>query len=188
MKLFYDPDMSDMDRAEMLEEFGRALKHLPKWAVSQAFDRWNREQRRRPSPADIVALAGQALRRVTDELAERRRVEAPPALSAPVRADLSPEARAAMAERSQRIIEEAGFTARRLDLLSRAPTARSDEEAEARTAAFSRHWTEGAAPDSPAMKALHRARATNEIVQAARADYREQLMNQQNGNGHAFAE
>jgi hypothetical protein len=124
---YFDRDMSNRDRAEMLEDYGRALRGLPRWAVSQAFDRWISEQRRRPAPGDIVDLAKQAIRRITDELASRRREAERATLPAP---ETDPEERAAMAERAKRIMEEAGFTAARMAFVKRFPTARTVEEAE----------------------------------------------------------
>lgn len=169
LKLYFERDMSDLDRAEMLEEFGRALRGLPRWAVSQAFDRWNREQRRRPAPGDIVDLAKQAIRRITDELADRRREADRAALPAP---ETDPEERAAMAERAKRIIEEAGFTAKRLAIVQRFPTARTIEEAVAKHETDRQHWTEAVAPDGPEMAALRAARAANPLMMAAKDDAR----------------
>jgi hypothetical protein len=169
LKLFFERDMSDLDKAEMLEEFGRALRDLPRWAVSQAFDRWNREQRRRPAPGDIVELAKQAMRRVTDELADRRREGDGSALPGP---ETDPRERAEMAERAKRILEEAGFTARRIDLVNRFPTARTVEEAEARLESLPPHWSKAVAPDGREMAALRAERAANPIMRAAMEDAR----------------
>lgn len=161
MKLFYDPDMSEFDRAEMLEEFGRALKSFPKWAVAQAFDKWNRENRRRPSPGDIVDNARKAVRAVTDELAERRRVQTYVAIEPP-----RPETKEEMAQKAQNIITDAGFTAKRHEMLKKMPDARTMEEAmiEAKPRA---HWTELVDPDGPEMAALKRSRMANPLMRAS---------------------
>ena len=169
LKLYFEREMSDLDRAEMLEEFGRALRDLPRWAVSQAFDRWNREQRRRPAPGDIVDLAKQAMRRITDELADRRREADRAAL--PTREN-DPKERALMAETAKAIMEEAGFTAARFDVVKRFPTVRTLEEAYAKSEAQQPHWTETVAPDSAEMAALRAARAANAMMRAAKEDVR----------------
>lgn len=78
LKLYFEPDMTAEDRVAILEAFARALRDFPRWAVSRAFDGWEREQRRRPSPGDIVALTRAALQPVRDELAERQKALQPP--------------------------------------------------------------------------------------------------------------
>ena len=70
--------MIPADRAAMIEEFGKALRRFPKWAVAGAFDDWMAEQRRRPSPGDIAALAAKRVQRLTTELTERKKAEPEP--------------------------------------------------------------------------------------------------------------
>lgn len=67
--------MVPADRAAMIEEFGKALRRFPKWAVAGAFDDWMANQTRRPSPGDIAQLATKRVRRLTVELGERRKDE-----------------------------------------------------------------------------------------------------------------
>jgi len=112
LRLFYDPDMGELDRAEMLDEFGRALRDFPRWAVAQGFDRWVKEQRRRPAPGEIVDLAKQAMRRVSDEVAQRAKA---------LREPEHETRQIVTAEQRARILEEAGFTTARLAAISVRP-------------------------------------------------------------------
>lgn len=177
LKAFYDPEMSDIDRAELLEEFGRALRALPRWAVSRAFDNWMRCRTRRPSPADINIEAKLAIKDLTDELDRRKRISEPPEPQAP-RVD-----GAAATE----IMARAGFTPQRIEAIRRAPMASTFSEAIARTDAQpAPHWSETADPDGPEIRALRRAREGNKLVQEARADQRRQRdARQQNEHGTA---
>ena len=163
LKAFFDPGMSDQDRASLLDEFARALRNVPRWAVARGFDAWMRTRTRRPSPAEINIEAQKAIREFTDELAHRRRMEAP---------DEPPRQRADQ-EAAERIMMQAGFTPKRLDAVRQAPMARTMDEAVARSEAPPRlHWSETADPDGPEMRALRRARDENRIVQEARAQQR----------------
>ena len=76
LKLYYDPDMSAADRADMMDSYRKALSSRPKWAVAKAFDEWERTGTRRPSPADLDKLAGKAMQVLTDEIARRKKDEA----------------------------------------------------------------------------------------------------------------
>lgn len=144
--------MSHEDHAAVLDEFARALRDLPKWAVAKGFDSWMRSRNRRPSPAEIGIEAGRAIKELTDEIADRRRrAAAPPAPKPPVDRDAAAE-----------ILRRAGFTARRLDAVRKSPMARSLDEAVAQPAP--QHWSDTAAPDSPEWRALRRAREANQIV------------------------
>lgn len=52
---------SEQTDAAIREEFVRALKGIPQWAVHQAFDKWVRSEKRRPCPAEIVELSQDAM-------------------------------------------------------------------------------------------------------------------------------
>jgi len=166
LKAFYDPGMDDRDRAALLDEFARALRNVPRWAVAKGFDAWMRTRTRRPSPAEINIEAQAAIRELTDELAHRKRMaepEAPP----PPRVD---------AETAARTLQQHGFTPKRMEAIRKAPMASTFAEALARSEEPPRpHWTETADPDGPAMRALRAARDTNPIVQEARAQQRRAL-------------
>lgn len=150
LSCFYEPDMAPEDRAAMMDEFGRALRNFPRWAVSKAYDGWMRTAHRRPSPGEIAILAGRELKAVTDEIALRRKLEVAP--EAPRE---KPDA-AAAAE----ILNRAGWTPSRMDAIRRAhPMVGSMSEAEtARASARVPHWSETAAPDDPRFAALRKAR------------------------------
>lgn len=75
--------MVPADRAAMIEEFGKALRSFPKWAVVGAFDDWMATARRRPAPGDIVALASKRVQRLTTEIAERKKAEPEPVRELP---------------------------------------------------------------------------------------------------------
>jgi len=157
LKLYYDPAMDDLDRADMLDEFRKALSHMPKWAVAKGFDEWARTMSRRPSPAEIAILAQRAIRSIADELADRVKMNAP--------ASLPPEPRSDDEKaRASRIMEMAGFTPKRIDAVRSRPMARSDAELYDENKEHRPHWTETVAPDSAEMEQLRAARAANPLM------------------------
>jgi len=159
LKHYYDPDMSADDRAEMLDGYARALSTYPRWATAKAFDDWEKTATRRPSPGEIVILAGRAVKTLTDELHSRRPPLPPPLPPAPEPDPISPEVAA-------EIMAKAGFTPQRILTIQRAPMAATFAEAEERMAVPDRaHWSETAKPDDPAWEQLRRARAENTLIQ-----------------------
>ena len=160
LKLYYDPDMDAQDRADMLNLFAKALQQYPKWAVARGFDDWEKTGTRRPSPAEIGILAGRAVKEITDELAKRRVNSAPP----------PKERQPVDAAEAERIMQRAGFTAKRMEAVRRSPMANTFADAEAVFDAPRKpHWTETADPDGPDMAQLRAARAANPLIQAALA-------------------
>lgn len=160
LKLYFDPDMDNEDRAEMLDAFARALRPYPKWVVAKGFDDWDRTpgQRRRPSPGEIVYLASLVVKEITDELARRKREQAPAPEAAPPRVE---------GGAAERIMAQAGFTPKRIEAVRAAPMANSFVEAEARAAEPPvRHWTESATPAQLAQ--LQAARDANPLIIEAR--------------------
>lgn len=163
LKLFYDPDMSIDDRAEMMDKFGRALKDLPRWAVSKGFDQWEKTMQRRPSPGDIFILADRECNRIRDELADRSKMAQP---TTPPPQPRDP----ATAEMAERMMQAAGFTPRRMEAVQRRPMATSEAELYANARQDRElHWTEKLAPDHPEMVALRAARLKNPAMRAAMA-------------------
>lgn len=159
LKAFYEPGMLDQDRAALLDEFARALRNVPRWAVAKGFDVWMRSRSRRPSPGEIYTEAMKAIRELTDELDYRKRMQAPDETPTP-RVD---------AETAARILEQAGFTPKRMETVRKAPMARTMDEAVARVETpRPPHWSETADPDGPEMRALRAARDANPIIQEAR--------------------
>lgn len=150
LSCFFEPNMAAEDRAAMMDEFGRALRDFPRWAVSKAFDVWMRTSQRRPSPGEIAILAGRELKTVTDEIALRRKLEVQPE---PPRSKPDP---AAAAE----ILNRAGWTPNRMAAIRNAhPMVGSMDEAEtARASARVPHWSETASPEDPRFAALRKAR------------------------------
>lgn len=162
LKMFYDPDMSEEDRLEVIGRFAKALTAYPKWAVAKAFNDWERTGKRRPAPADIGELAAAAIKVLTDELAARRKAEEAQADDARELPDR---------DAVKAIMEELGFTPRRMEAVRAAPMAASVSEAESRSyQQRTPHWSEVAPPDSPAWDQLRAARAANPLMQAARED------------------
>ena len=150
LSCFYEPDMAPEDRAAMMDEFGRALRAFPRWAVSKAYDAWMRTAHRRPSPGEIAILAGRELKAVTDEIALRKKLAVAPD---PIRE--KPDANAAA-----EILARAGWTPQRMDAIRKAhPLVGSMNEAEtAQATARVPHWSETASPDDPRFAALRKAR------------------------------
>ena len=157
LKLYYDPDMGEHDRAEMIESYVRALRCYPKWAVSKAFNEWESTGTHRPAPAALVNLASAAVRRLTQEVKRRDQLK----LAAEPIAEKTVDQLAA----GQRDLIKNGFTPKRFDAVKRKRMAGSEAELYAggineRTP----HWTETVAADSPQMALLRRARAENPMI------------------------
>lgn len=160
LRLYYERDMDGEDRFKMLASFGRALRFLPVWAVSQAFDRWQSEKTHRPSPGDIVFRANEALKPLRDELAHRQKI-INTQLAAPER--ITPE-------EAERIMRSVGFTAKRTEAVQRRRMARTESELYGDLdKPREPHWTETRDPDHPDMVALRAARDNNPLIQQARA-------------------
>ena len=117
LSLYYEPDMTAEARAEMLEEFRKALRPYPKWTVARAFDDWVRQHKRRPSPGEIAILAKGHIKPLTDEL-ERR---TPP--EEPIRSVIDKDS-------ASEILKRAGFTPRRFKAMQANRMATTFDEAE----------------------------------------------------------
>lgn len=128
LALFFEVDRTAEDRVGVLEAFGKALRFQPKWAVSQAFDEWERTMTHRPSPANIVKLANDAVKPLHAEI---RRREAATILDEPKEPPASPEARA-------RILAEAGFTPRRVQAVLSGRRTAGPKDVDARLSAEER--------------------------------------------------
>jgi hypothetical protein len=153
--------MTDADRAEMLDLYGKALSKFPKWAVAKAFDEWEATATHRPSPGHLVALAKKFVKRVTDELAHREKLAPPANDGNPGRTD---EQRAKAIE----AMLKNGFNDKRIAAVKRKRMARSEAELyEGGINARVPHWSEGVAADGPEMEALRKARAANPIMAEA---------------------
>jgi len=157
LKLFYDPDMDAADRAEMLDNFAKALSGYPRWAVSKGFDDWERTMQRRPSPAEIGILASRAVKEITDELRRRQPPAQPPSYPSPDRQPISAEA-------ANEILARAGFGPDRTLAVKRFPMAGTIEEAEEGVKVRKAHWSDTAAPDDPAWRQLRASRAASGLV------------------------
>jgi hypothetical protein len=110
----------------MRESFLNALAGFPLWAILRAFDAWERQHRRRPSPGEIVALAKVELEpftRVFDDRHRQRQAQAD------AQRDMmrKPVDREAAAE----IMARAGFTPKRIEAVKAARMANTFAEAEA---------------------------------------------------------
>ena len=165
INLGFIPDWTPAERAGVLDEFRKALRDLPGWAIKRAFSQWVRTHPRRPSPAEIVLLAERAMEPITNELAARRKA-----------ADRQAEEKAEMNRRpmtpdqANAICEIGGFTPKHFEAVRNGPCVRTREELAARAiTAKVAHWTETEPPDSPKMQALRKSRAKNQLVQDARA-------------------
>lgn len=117
LSLYYERDMTAQARAEMFEEFRKALRSFPKWAVARAFDDWVRQHNRRPSPGEIAILAKSHMKPLFDELDRRK----PP--EEQIKNVVSHEAAGA-------ILDKAGFTAQRFGAMRKNPMATTFAEAE----------------------------------------------------------
>lgn len=164
INLGYVPDWTPKERAAALDEFRKALRRFPQWAVERAFDEWVRTNPRRPSPAEIAILVQRQVRPVTDELARRRKAEQEQAEE-----ERSRKASRPSAADAQEILNRAGFTPKRVEAIQKSRTPLSleavDDPPEPERP---RHWTQDADPEGPEMQELRRARDENPLVKAAR--------------------
>ena len=121
---YYDPDLDPETKAGVRESFVRALAAFPLWAVLRAFDTWERQHKRRPSPAEVVMLAEREIEPMTSEIKRRDDLERQKAeyLIEQQRARPSKEA-------AQEIMARAGFTPQRMQAVRAAPMANSFDEA-----------------------------------------------------------
>lgn len=110
----------------MRQSFLTALEPFPLWAILRAFDAWERQHRRRPSPAEIVALAKGEVEPYARVYDDRRRQEQ---AQAEYQRSLmrKPVDRRAASE----IMELAGFTPKRIEAVKAARMANTFSEAEA---------------------------------------------------------
>ncbi len=124
LDLYYRPDRDPAAEARVLEEYVRALRHFPAWAINRACDAWNRTGKRRPTPGELVELIDMELKPWRDELEHRRRMAAAQAEDQRPRPDpVSPS-------RADEIVRAAGFTPERIEALRRRPMAGSMAEAD----------------------------------------------------------
>lgn len=122
LSLYFDPDIEPETKAGMRESFVRALEAFPLWAVMKAFDAWERQHKRRPSPGEIATLARAEIEPFTRELERRKRLQA----------ESRPQERPVVdKDRANAILEAAGFTPKRMAAIRSAPMAGSIAEAEA---------------------------------------------------------
>ncbi len=164
LSAFFQADMDHQQRADLIDEFGRALRELPRWAVVRGFDAWMRTGTHRPTPANIVILAQRELEVLTDEVARRARLE-----KDAEEAQAWNRLQRCSAESAERALQAAGFTPRRIDALEAHPMASTFAEAEALlNKPAEPHWTERAPADSPALAQLRASRDANRLVQDAR--------------------
>lgn len=158
LALYFENAEEAKKRAQVREEFVRALAEFPNWAVQRAFDSWVRTRTRRPSPAEIAILAHQEIEPYCEELARRDRIKA-------LEAEEARSAQRVSAEAAARIMAASGFTEERTVVVNRAREARTLEQAEEMAARPPKpHWTETADPNGPEMAALRAARANNERI------------------------
>lgn len=153
--MYYEKDVTPEDKAEMIEEFVRALRAFPAWATSQAFDSWAKQMSRRPSPAEIANRAISALRPFTDEIARRKDLEAlmREQEEQAARKPLTPEQEKRRLE-AAKMADEAirDMRQKQADILEQSRTPRV-------------HWTETVPENHPHWDDLKRARSANKLME-----------------------
>lgn len=140
------PDWTAQERANVLGEYRRALRTFPKWAVIRAFDNWVRSNsHRRPTPGEIVILAGREIQPITTEIEARRQAERE-------RQDAADrwERGIPTKDEADAICRSLGFTPRRLQAVSKRPMAATVDELYAQQQqGRARHWSEDLPPGHP---------------------------------------
>jgi hypothetical protein len=152
---YFAPEQDEAMKSAVTQSFLQALDGLPTWAILRAFDAWEKTFARRPTPAEIRNLAGNEIKALTDELALRQKTT----MLEPSKDTRVDRATAA------KILQDSGFTLKRMEAVRSAPMARTMDEAEAaRDQVRTPHWSETAAPDDPRWEALRRSRAASTVV------------------------
>lgn len=147
---YYQPDQSEAMSALAANDWLDVLGHFPQDAVDHACRSYLQSQpSRRPTPADIRNRAASYM------AANRPPPVALPPPPEPKKERVSPEA-------AQRILEQAGFTSTRFDLVKRFPKAPTPEALEAAKDA------PAYVPVQPTPEELEAARAASPLVQASR--------------------
>jgi hypothetical protein len=158
---YFQPDQSEGVSSLVAGDWMDALEMFPQDAIEHACKSYLHSQpSRRPTIADIrnrvVAYMDARAKKVPQSAPAQR-------LAPPPRPSISQET-------AQRILQEAGFTEERLNLVKRFPSAPGYAAAEAMSEkVVQAHWSEVADQDGPDMAALKAARDANPLVQAARA-------------------
>lgn len=165
LNIGFQPSWTPEERAGVVEEYRRALRHHPQWVLSKAFDRSVGSCANRPTPGNINAAAMSITKGHRDELARRQRVEARNEAEWAER-----QAQMPSGDKTTEMLREAGFTPERTKAVNAQPMVSSFAEADAVGDCRKKpHWTETEAPDSPKMAALRKARDANPLIQQARA-------------------
>ena len=155
---YFSPDLSPEVVEAAIDDWVKALISVPRHAIETACETYLRDQpRRRPTPGDIRQ------RGLAHMASTTKRQALPPA--DPPRAEPR-----VSAEEAERICRAAGFTAQRIEILTRQPMARTLEEAVQVKEHRKPHWSETCAPDDPRMAELRRARAANRLMNPERAE------------------
>ncbi|RYH01786.1 hypothetical protein EU805_11340 [Salipiger sp. IMCC34102] len=167
INLGFVPDWTPRERADVVAEYVKALRRFPEWVVNTAFDYAARTMARRATPGELVTIATQARRPITDELDRRRRAEDDERIARQSLEAAKPSKKAAA-----EILERAGFTPNRFAAVGRRRMATTIEDlaADSDPARRPAHWSEGLSADDPRMVDLRRAREGNALVQTARAE------------------
>lgn len=163
LNIGFQPDWTPEERAGVIEEYRRALRHHPQWVLSKAFDIAVRSSANRPTPGNIQCAAQSVTKYHRDQMARNNRLAEQEAQDRQSLKRSRPDREAA-----QEIVNRAGFTAKRMETLKNRPMintfAQADEEAERPSKP---HWSNGLSADHPQMHALRRARIKAGIIQEA---------------------
>jgi len=65
MNIGYQPDWTPQERAALVNEYRRALRHLPKWVLAKAIDRSVGTCANRPTPGNIASAANSITKDIT---------------------------------------------------------------------------------------------------------------------------
>jgi len=131
------------------------LKGFPQYAIEKACREYLVEEpRRKPTPGAIVELCRKCMPRPVIG-------ESPETLALPKPERTDADRYAAIA-----IMDKLGFTPKRMELVRKAPLARSIDEAEARAIAGRvSHWSDTATPDDPRWEMLRKSRIAAGMIQ-----------------------
>jgi hypothetical protein len=172
------PEMSDKDKAKLYDEYRRALRGFPRWAVAAAYDEWVKTGSNRPSPNNIVVLARKALKPLTDEIARREKIEAE---MAEYRERQQRPKSVTDCAKIEEITQRAGYTAKRAMAVKARPMARNEVELYATADPDgTTHWTQKVSSQSPEMKQLRAARMNNPLMRQGMSEAEKNKSEDQN--------
>lgn len=163
LKIGFQQDWTAEERADVVNEYRRALRHHPKWVLAQAIDLAVRSSPNRPTPGNIEAAAYSVTKSIHDEIRRRQR-------QSQINTDRQRDASRIPTSKDEAsaIMAASGFTPKQFVAVKKCPLAGSMAQLDDYDSApIDAHWTTLVADDSQQMIALRKARSENPMMRAS---------------------